>query len=344
MKHRCSGVERHRLSLAMEEADRVPVAPSFLTRAMRKAGVRQYDYHTDPEVLAAAQIHHCEAYDFDGLFVSSDNVIMYEALGGRIVFHDEDSYPFWTDPLVSRSADLARLRVPDPARDGRMPVVIEAARIAARKVGAERFVLANIDSGPFQLAATIMGMDRAMTMLLDEPEELKRVLEFCTEVAVAYGKAMARSGCHGLQFGESSASVIGRAAYEEVVWPFDCRVIEELKQEPPYVFLHVCGDSTPLFDLLVRSGAHCLEIDSQVDMAWAKERAAARTALKGNICTTSFLRESTQELREECRQIVEAGRSGGGFILCGGCEVPADAPDESVRAVRRAAEEFGTYT
>ena len=114
----CSSVERHTLALAMKEADRVPVAPSFLTRAIRKAGVRQYDYHTKAEVLAAAQIHHCEAYDFDGLFISSDNVIMYEALGGRIVFKDQDSYPFWTDPLVTTGRDLAALRVPDPERSG----------------------------------------------------------------------------------------------------------------------------------------------------------------------------------------------------------------------------------
>ena len=53
-----NSVERHRLALALKEPDRVPVAPSFLTRTVRIAGVRQYDYHTDPEVLASAQIAH----------------------------------------------------------------------------------------------------------------------------------------------------------------------------------------------------------------------------------------------------------------------------------------------
>jgi len=35
-----NSLERHKLALDMKEADRVPVAPSFLTRAVRKAGHR----------------------------------------------------------------------------------------------------------------------------------------------------------------------------------------------------------------------------------------------------------------------------------------------------------------
>ena len=103
-----NSLERHRLTLEMKEPDRVPVAPSFLTRVIRSAGIRQYDYHTNAEVLASAQIAHCERYDFDGLYISSDNVIMYEALGGEIVFPDENSYPFWTTPVIENSQDLAR--------------------------------------------------------------------------------------------------------------------------------------------------------------------------------------------------------------------------------------------
>jgi uroporphyrinogen decarboxylase len=339
-----NSVERHCTTLEMKEPDRVPVAPSFLTRAIGTAGVRQYDYHTNPDVLAAAQIGHCERYDFDGVFISSDNVIMYEALGGRIVFKDEHSYPFWTDPLLDDSRDLSRLKVPDPSTDGRMPVVIEAARLAAERVGRQRFVLANIDSGPFQLACTLMEMSRAMLHLVDRPDEMRTILEFCSQVTIAYGTAMAASGCHGLQFGESSASLIGRKLFEEIVWPYDCLVIQALKALGLYVFLHVCGDSRPIFDLLVESGADCLEFDSQVDMAWAKERARGRITLKGNINTSSFISKTVDEITAECQTTIEAAKLGGGFILCGGCEVPADAPDDILLAVRQSVDRFGRYS
>lgn len=338
-----NSLERFQTALKLKEADRVPVAPSFLTRAIKKAGITHYAYHTDPVVLADAQIGHCERYDFDGLYISSDNVIMYEALGGRIIFPDEDSYPFWTDPLLSDSAGLAKLSIPDPSRDGRMPLVIEAARLAVEKVGNRRFIATNIDSGPFQLASTLMGMDQAMALMIDAPEEMREILAFCADVAIAYGQGMAKSGCHGIQFGESTAGLLGRTLYEDIVWPHDCRVVTELQKTGVAIFLHVCGDSTRIFDLMVATGADCLEFDSQVDMAWAKERAGGRVALKGNVNTTSFLEKSLPALLDECRQVTLAGKPGGGFILSAGCETPADSSDDAIKTIRQAAEVFGRY-
>ncbi|RPI98854.1 MAG: hypothetical protein EHM39_07475, partial [Chloroflexi bacterium] len=112
-EYHVNSVERHRLALAMKEPERVPVAPSFLTRASQLEGVRQYHYHTDPEVLASAQIAHCDRYDFDGVYISSDNVILYEALGGGIIYPDDNSYPFWTTPVITDVRDVAHRRVPD---------------------------------------------------------------------------------------------------------------------------------------------------------------------------------------------------------------------------------------
>jgi len=338
-----NSVERHHLALAMKEPDRVPVAPSFLTRACLQAGARQYDYHTNPDVLASAQIDHCDRYDFDGVYISSDNVIMYEALGGKIMYPDENSYPFWTTPVITDSRDLAHLRVPDPSRAGRMPVIIEAACIATERVGDRRYVLANIDSGPFNLACTLMEMANALVYLKDKPDDLRAIMEFCSEVTIAYGIGMAKSGCHGIQFGESVVSLLGRKLFEELVWPYDLYVINEMKKTGVSVFLHVCGDSTRIFDLLVESGADCLEFDSQVDIVWAKQQAGTKIALKGNINTTSFISSTVDEISAECQHAIEAAKQGGGYILCGGCEIPAATPDELLVAMRQSVDRFGRY-
>jgi len=335
-----NSIERHLKALHFEEADRVPVAPSFLTRAIRRAGVTHHAYHTNPEVLANAQIGHCEAYDFDGVYISSDNVIIYEALGGQIAFPDEDSYPIWTTPVIYSMVNLPRLRVPNPATAGRMPVVLEAARLAVEQLGTRRFVLANIDSGPFQLAATLMGMEQAMAWVIERPDEMKQILAFCSEVAIAYGTAMAGTGCHGIQFGESSASLIGRMFYEEIVWPFDRHVIEALRKTGAKIFLHVCGDSTPIIDLLAATGADCLEVDAPVNLAAAKRYGVA---VKGNFPTPHFLHAQSDAFLDECRGLITAAKPGGGFILAGGCEVPADTTDDIVRAFRQSADLYGRY-
>jgi len=181
-----------------------------------------------------------------------------------------------------------------------------------------------------------------MTLLMDSPEEMREILAFCRDVAIAYGQAMARTGCHGIQFGESTAGLLGRALYEEVVWPFDCQLVEALKPTGVAVVLHVCGDSTAIFDLMVASGADCLEIDTQVDLDWAKARAGGKVALKGNVNTTSFL-GTVEEFRAECRQALLAGKPGGGFILSSGCETPADTTDAVLQALRAAVETDDYY-
>jgi uroporphyrinogen decarboxylase len=121
--------------------------------------------------------------------------------------------------------------------------------------------------GPFSLATMLMGITMGMMYMVDHPNEMKEILDFCSDVTIDYGTEMARSGCHALQFAEATASLIGRRAYAELVWPYDRKVIRALKQQDVYVFLHVCGNSTSTFDLMIDTGADCLEFDSQVDIA-----------------------------------------------------------------------------
>jgi MtaA/CmuA family methyltransferase len=313
-----------------------------LVRAAQHAGISQYRYHTDPLALASAQVIHTRDYDYDGVFISSDNVVLYSALGGKIVFPDEDSYPHWTNPLLSGVEDLATLSVPDPQLSDRMSLVQAASAEAVRQAGDELFLLTNIDSGPFQLAGTLMGMEQALVSLSEHPDDFDEILAFCTEVALAYGTAMAATGCHGLQFGESTASLVGRERYQELIWPHDCHLVRGLQDVGARVFLHVCGDSSPLLDLMADTGADCLEIDSVVNLCAAKQLVGDHTVLKGNIPTTSFL-SSPQVFEQECQTAVAAGKPGGRYILCAGCEVPAAASDKNMHLLRQAADRWGRY-
>ena len=98
-----------------------------------------------------------------------------------------------------------------------------------------------------------------------------------------------------------------------------------------------------ILHLMADTGADCLEIDSRVDMARAKELVGNRVTLKCNVNTTSFIEKSIPELLDECRQVTLAGKPGGGFILSAGCETPADASEEAINAIREAADLYGAY-
>ena len=167
-------------------------------------GVAQHRFHTDAETLADCVVAASRALRLDGVYVSSDNWILHEALGGKVVF-PEDEEPWGHGPLVKTWDDLRRLTVPDPHRSGRMPMMLAAAEYATNLVGQDLYIEANIDSGPFQLALTLRGVEQGMIDLTDEPDHFHELLEFATEVVIAYGRAMAQTGVDGVQFGESSA-------------------------------------------------------------------------------------------------------------------------------------------
>jgi uroporphyrinogen-III decarboxylase len=56
-----------------------------------------------------------------------------------------------------------------------------------------------------------------------------------------------------------------------------------------------------------------------------------------------MLRGGDQQFENECRRIVEAGKPGGGFVFSTGGELSPGTDPQRVRAMARAASQFGTY-
>ena len=261
-----NGRERIESVLSGRTPDRVPVLASSLANAVWLRGVPQRQFHTDSTVLARTVVDATRAFATDGVYVSSDNWIIHEALGGRVLFPEDDEPWGEGSPLLNDWETLARLRVPDPQKDGRMPMMLEAAHRVVEEVGRELYVEANIDSGPFQLLLSLRGSEQGC---LDAALDVARVaefMEFATEVVTAYGLAMARTGVHAIQFGESSAGLVSPEMYRDLILPYDKRVIAALQGAGVRVFLHVCGQSAHLKNLLAKTGADCLELDALVDL------------------------------------------------------------------------------
>jgi uroporphyrinogen decarboxylase len=80
------------------------------------------------------------------------------------------------------------------------------------------------------------------------------------------------------------------------------------------------------------------------DLAELKRRYGDRIALMGNLHTTEvMLHGSPEDVMRASREAIEAAGAGGGFILSTGDQCGRDTPDENIRAMVRAAEEYGRY-
>ena len=332
-----TGRERIRRVLDGAAVDRPPVMASFIAWGAEARGIPQHRLHQEPEINAATLVEVSRELGLDGAYISSDNWILHSALGGIVDFPDDDE-PMGRRPVLEEWDRLDDLRVPDPQTAGRMPFMLAAARNAVVRNRGELFLEANIDAGPFTMAGILRGAEQLMFDLTLEPQKAHRLLEFCVKVAQAYGTAMAATGVDAIQFGDSTATLINPAMYDEFVQPYQAPVIAAIRRAGCYPFLHVCGNSNHLTQRLADSGAACVEIDAPADLEQTLEAFADRLVVRGNVATM-LLRDGTvaavRAAVQQCLRTAGARR----FILSPGCGVPRGTPAANLRALVEAARE-----
>ncbi len=336
-----TSLERVVSALNLKKPDRVPVVPELLQHVMKLVNVRQDLFSTNASVLAKTLLLSWDNYRYDGVYVSSDNWILAEAMGVKLDF-PKNGYPEGKEDYLLKSLkELDKLFIPDPYRDARMPLILKATQIVKAEIGKRYFIETCIDSGPFQLATTLRGVNNFMVDLYTDENKVFDLLELCTDIIIGFGKAAAKSGAHAVQFGEApaSSSVISPEFYEKFALPFEQRAFEEISKEGVFTILHICGDTTPIIVKMAESGADCLEIDSQVNLGKAKRLIGDKVCLKGNISTSFMLASDPQGVYKESIECIRA-TEGEGFILSGGCEIPRDTPPENIKAMIKASREY----
>ena len=306
--------------------------------------------------MAEAQYRAWQIYGQDAVVAQSDNYYIAEGFGVEVE-HYHDSTPTLKTPAISGLDGIQSLRVPDPHKDGRMPVYLEAIRRLAELTRGEVAVRAP-GTGPFSLASHLMGTEKFLIELaLAEREpggpaecSLKRLLELTTEALIAFAKACLEAGAHLVQAGDSLASLdmISPVSYRKWAWPAERRFFEAInplaQQHGAATVLHICGNMTSVLELMADTGAHILELDHKVSLSAAKERVGHRVCLMGNLDPVELLWRGSPAA-VNCAAVQAITDTGGRrFILGSGCEVPVEAPRENIKALIRAARVTVTLT
>jgi MtaA/CmuA family methyltransferase len=336
-----TGRERILRLLDRKKIDRPPVMASFIAAGAYWRHIPQKRIHTDPDFNADTIITLSREFGLDGAYISSDNWIIHHAMGGTVIFPEDDEP--WGHPAVLTEWDkLSDLTVPDPEKAERMSFMLKAVRKAVELNNNELFLEANIDSGPFMMAGILRGMERFMYDLSLCPEKVHELLRFCTDVVIEYAKAMARTGADGIQFGDSSATLISTEMYEEFVEPYQKPVIDAIREEGVYPFLHVCGNSNHISGHLGSAGASCVEIDSPADLKKTVEFFKDRSVIRGNVDTILLKDGTAGDVCKSAFSCMEDARNSR-FILSPGCGVPRETPKENIRALVETAGEYHMY-
>ena len=315
--------------------------------AAQNAGVPLLDFYTDPHAMVRAQLDLYHKVGYDVIAIGADNYYIAEGFGCKTTRSNHE-VPALLEPPCASLNDVYDLTVPNPLTDGRMPVMLEALKLARQAVG-DGAALRSPGTGPFALASYFIGTQQWLVevgQVMGEMEganedALHHAMNLATDALIAFGKACWDAGADIIHCGDSLAScnVISPKTFERFSYPYLKRVFAEWADYGmDRKILHICGNSTRVLELYASTGADMVEIDNAVDLSVAKVRIGDQVVLVGNVHTVEELLQATPEKTAAATQrCIDQAGAGGGFMVGSGCIVPRHTPVENLQALVRVA-------
>lgn len=333
--------ERFGMLVIDEKPDRCPVIPLVTSHAATIARMKLKRYYTRGTAMAKAQIIAFEEYQHDAISIFSEVGIIAEAMGTEFYYPDND-LPVLKVPVLENTT-VDKLIKPDPEKSGRMPVYLEAIKHAYKAIGDIVPILAYIPA-PFTTAMHLYNPEKFLINTLRNPEGVKMVLELVLDTTISFCDEVIDAGALPIIVDPlASGSVISPRVYKEFALVYEQRLINYLHRYDFDVILHICGDTAPIIDILLQTGADLLSLD-RINMLLAVEKLSARVRLIGNLDTSKLVTSEPEEIYSLTGAMVEQLKFiRKGYVASTGCEVPIKATKDNVLAFIRAAKEKGRY-
>lgn len=329
-----AGVRRMRLSTLVKLSGRRICIPSAGYPAIALSGTGVPENLRDGMRMFETLESAITSFRLEADGTVSDLTIEPDACGCPVVIPESDT-PYVREHHFSTDDDPEALAVPDPREKPRMRAMLDAVELLSR-----RFTLPTVagGSGPFTLAAELVGATEAAMYTITEKDFMHRLLRYCTDVCTRYLKAICGAGAEIILVGEPTAAILSPDAYREFSGDYTSRIIESLERP---VILHVCGGAGHLLQSMCRTGAQGLSLDSPVDMPAAARDAPDDVVLIGNLDTVSVLLEGTPEVvRERTGELLESMRPYPNFVVSSGCDLSYGTPPENIMAMIETVREF----
>jgi len=333
--------ERFGLLVIDEKPDRCNIIPLITSHAATVARISLKEYHTDGIAMAKAQIAAIEEYGHDAISIFSEVGIIAEAMGSEFTYPAND-LPILKNPALTK-VGVEDLKIPDPKKDGRLSVYLEAIDYAYSAVGDRIPILAYIPA-PFTTGMMLSDPNQFLLDTIKNPVRIKKLIEIGLKAAIDFSYEVINVGGLPILVDPlASGSVISPKAFQDFALPGEQGLINFLHRYDFDVILHICGDTTPLLDSLLLTGADLISLD-RVDLNLALQKLAKKIRIIGNFDTSKIGFGSTDEIAKEVKEMVRIGiKAEKGYIASTGCEVPIRTPVENVKTFISAAKEVGWY-
>lgn len=333
-------------ALKCEQSDRVPFLPAIYEHKAWFVGETPSKVCRDANLFTTAMFAEYERVQPDALTVGMDVYnVEAEAVGSKVLYYGgQDTFVPALAPegaVFRGSDDVAALNMPDPKKDGRMPLNLEVARNVVRVLGREVPIRGAV-SGPFSLAAHLVGPEHLFMLTVTHPRLVKDLVGFSAEVIKRYGMAFINLGCGVVIFdSQASPELLSPQMYRELVLGPTQSIIKYFQQAGvSHVPLIIGGNTTKILESYLETGANNILCDAKADPKEFLEKCAkAKRAFRRNIDSSDFLEAKPEELRGRASAMLQESQGYTGFIAGTGV-VPYGTPLANLLAIRDTVHEY----
>lgn len=342
-KDELTPLERMELFDQGKEIDRIPCCLDTGETMAPMLGFSIKDYYHSAEKMCQLEEYLFENFRSDGVGLSTTLRGMAEAMGSEIKYMDNNIAQLKTPALTLNTIDSAKLV--DIEKDGRLPIILEGLSMVKKKLG-DKVPVGGTVTGPFTVAAMLLGTEQLLIGIIKKPEKIKQLMEVIVENNNRYITRLVELGV-GIGFADpvSSTNLISVKQYEEFSLPYFKKNVDYIKSLGKGCGLHICGTSRKLWELLNETGIGTFGLDNIEDMAEAKEILGPHMCIQGNVPPVEVMKLGTPQdvLRAARECIYKSYDSPKGYILTSGCQMPVNTPKENMQALMDAARLFGRY-
>ncbi|MFN3479004.1 MAG: uroporphyrinogen decarboxylase family protein [Thermodesulfovibrionales bacterium] len=325
-----TSLERVKAVFKKDIPDIRPVMPEVFGVAARLNGYTIYKYVTDEKVLAESQIRTQREMGYDVLFAFADLLVEAEAIGCRLKY-DEDAYPYIVEPVLRNLDMVGELKLPDPERDGRMPVVIQATRLL-REYAGDKCLITSCVVGPVTIAAHLIGLENFLYSLVDQPERVNILLDYTEMVMKIYGEELLKAGAHCLIVFDpvSSPDVVPSSYFLNLESGRLKRAFDYFSSLGSLIpWISIAGPTQRIIPYYKLSGIGLATIDYEVSLREAFSLCNG-IVLNGNLKPYDFVSNAPEEIKEKTEACIFEASGKKNFIIGTGCEIPIEAKADNI--------------
>lgn len=275
---------------------------------------------------------------------------LYQEFSTSYYGHGTYAYNCTVHP-VKTEKDLEIMMEYEPKMPSSYPAKIkEHVSLIKKELGEDGIIGTWSPHGPFNNAASLIELNTLYSLFLCDYPFYEKLMNFSIERFKDYLNAISDSGIDVHSIGANVAGgFIGKELFDKYILPFEKKYMDIVQGKGIPALYHNCGEIMNYVESYIEVGPKMLEPFSphplgDGDLLEAKRRSGGAYVIIGNVDQVNVLKAGPiDKIKKVTKEAVEAGKTGGKFILQSADFIEYDTDIGNLKAFIETGIEYGRY-